>query len=192
MTASPRREVDANLLSGAAPRSAQPRAEPQDAGGQDPGDLVEALGGVMRLGWRGVAIVRRQGILLDTCYLPAVGRNRRARPAYGAEGLALSRKSRYLSQPPVHRRGRPLHFRRSSWIAARVSTPVVTASQYLVRPTRAASPLAPGWRTLAATRERRALPNGHSCAATLRGDRSAQDDEPVLPAGAAPTPCCLP
>ena len=44
MTASPGREVDANLLSGAAPGSAQPRAEPQDAGGQDLADLVEALG----------------------------------------------------------------------------------------------------------------------------------------------------
>jgi hypothetical protein len=45
MTASPGREVDANLLRGAAPGSAQTRAEPQDAGGQDLGDLVQALGG---------------------------------------------------------------------------------------------------------------------------------------------------
>jgi hypothetical protein len=45
MTASPGREVDANLLRGAAPESAQPAANPQDAGGQDLGDLVEALGG---------------------------------------------------------------------------------------------------------------------------------------------------
>jgi hypothetical protein len=44
MTASPGREVDANLLRGAALGSAQPRAEPQDAGGQDLRDLVEALG----------------------------------------------------------------------------------------------------------------------------------------------------
>jgi hypothetical protein len=44
MTASVGREVDAKLLSGAARGSAQPRAEPQDAGGQDLGDLVEALG----------------------------------------------------------------------------------------------------------------------------------------------------
>ena len=44
MTASPGREVDANPLRGAAPGSAQARAEPQDAGGQDLGDLVEALG----------------------------------------------------------------------------------------------------------------------------------------------------
>jgi hypothetical protein len=44
MTASPGREVDANLLRGAALGSAQTHAEPQDAGGQDLGDLVEALG----------------------------------------------------------------------------------------------------------------------------------------------------
>jgi hypothetical protein len=44
MTASPGREVDANLLLGAAPGSALPRAGPQDAGGQDLGDLVEAFG----------------------------------------------------------------------------------------------------------------------------------------------------
>jgi hypothetical protein len=43
MTASPGREVDANLLRSAAPGSAQARAHPQDAGGQDLGDLVEAL-----------------------------------------------------------------------------------------------------------------------------------------------------
>jgi hypothetical protein len=43
MTASPGREVDANLLRGAAPGSAQARAEPQDTGGQDLGDFVEAL-----------------------------------------------------------------------------------------------------------------------------------------------------
>ena len=35
MTASPGREVDANLLRGAAPGSAQTRAHAQDAGGQD-------------------------------------------------------------------------------------------------------------------------------------------------------------
>ena len=44
MTASPGREVDANLLRGAALGSAQARAEAQDAGGQDLRDLVEALG----------------------------------------------------------------------------------------------------------------------------------------------------
>ena len=44
MTASPGREVDANLLRGAAPGGAEARAEAQDAGGQDLGDLVEALG----------------------------------------------------------------------------------------------------------------------------------------------------
>ena len=43
MTASVGREVDANLLRGAAPGSAQTRAHPQDAGGQDFGDLIQAL-----------------------------------------------------------------------------------------------------------------------------------------------------
>ena len=50
MTASPGREVDANLLCGAAPGSAQTRAHPQDAGGQNLGDLVEALGGGHEVG----------------------------------------------------------------------------------------------------------------------------------------------
>ena len=45
MTASPGREVDANLLRGAALGSAQARANAQYAGSQDLGDLVEALGG---------------------------------------------------------------------------------------------------------------------------------------------------
>lgn len=44
MTASVGREVDANLLRGAAPGSAHSRAHAQDARGQDLGDLVEALG----------------------------------------------------------------------------------------------------------------------------------------------------
>jgi hypothetical protein len=44
MTASPGREVDGNLLRRAAPWSAQARANPQDAGGEDLGDLVEAFG----------------------------------------------------------------------------------------------------------------------------------------------------
>jgi hypothetical protein len=44
MTASPGREVDTNLLFGAAPGSAQARANAQDAGGQDLGDLIHALG----------------------------------------------------------------------------------------------------------------------------------------------------
>ena len=58
MTASPGREVDANLLRGAALGSAQPRAEAQDAGGQDLGDLVEALGGAHEVGVEAVRHVR--------------------------------------------------------------------------------------------------------------------------------------
>ena len=54
MTASPGREVDANLLRGAALGSAQARADAQDAGGQDFGDLVEALGGGHEVGVEGV------------------------------------------------------------------------------------------------------------------------------------------
>jgi hypothetical protein len=54
MTASPGREVDANLLRGAAPGSAQSRAEAQDAGRQDLGDLVEALGERHKVGVKAV------------------------------------------------------------------------------------------------------------------------------------------
>jgi hypothetical protein len=54
MTASVRREVDANLLRGAAPGCTQARAEPQNAGGQDLGDLVEALGGGHEVGMEGL------------------------------------------------------------------------------------------------------------------------------------------
>jgi hypothetical protein len=58
MTASVGREVDADLLRGAAPGSAQARADPQDAGREDLGDLVQALGwshqvGVERLAHAG-------------------------------------------------------------------------------------------------------------------------------------------
>ena len=44
MTASPGREVDGNPLHGAAPGSAQPAADPQDAGRQNLGDLIQAFG----------------------------------------------------------------------------------------------------------------------------------------------------
>jgi hypothetical protein len=54
MTASPGREVDANLLRGAAPGSAQTRPDAQDAGGQDLGDLIEALGRGHEIGVEGV------------------------------------------------------------------------------------------------------------------------------------------
>ena len=54
MTASVGREVDANLLRGAALGSAQARANPQDAGGQDLGDFVEALGGGQKVGADGI------------------------------------------------------------------------------------------------------------------------------------------
>jgi hypothetical protein len=54
MTASPGREVDANLLRGAAPGSAQARPDPQDAGGQDLGDLIEAFDRGHEVGVEGV------------------------------------------------------------------------------------------------------------------------------------------
>ena len=44
MTASPGREVDVNLLRGAAPGCTKPRAHAQDPDGQDLGDLVKAFG----------------------------------------------------------------------------------------------------------------------------------------------------
>jgi len=53
MTASPGREVDANLLRGAALGSAQARADPQDAGREDLGDLVEPLRGGHQVGMEG-------------------------------------------------------------------------------------------------------------------------------------------
>jgi hypothetical protein len=53
MTASPGGEVDRNLLFGAALGCAQARANAQDAGGQDLGDLVEALGGGHQVGVEG-------------------------------------------------------------------------------------------------------------------------------------------
>jgi hypothetical protein len=55
MTASPGREVDANLPRGAAPGSAQTGAGPDDAGGQDLGDLVDALGRGHQIGVEGLA-----------------------------------------------------------------------------------------------------------------------------------------
>jgi hypothetical protein len=54
MTASPGREVDANLLRGAAPGGTQTRPHAQDAGGEDLGDLVEALGRGHEVGVEGV------------------------------------------------------------------------------------------------------------------------------------------
>jgi hypothetical protein len=54
MTASPGRKVDANLLRGAAPGRAQARANSQDAGGQNLGDLVEPLSRDHEVGAKGI------------------------------------------------------------------------------------------------------------------------------------------
>jgi hypothetical protein len=69
MHASVGREVDANLLSGAAPGSAQARANAQDAGRQDLGNLVQALGWGHEVGVKGVrhASDRKGGSGLFTC-----------------------------------------------------------------------------------------------------------------------------
>jgi hypothetical protein len=84
MTASPGREVDRNLLRGGALGSAQARAEPQDAGGQDLGDLVEALVGRHEIGVEGVTALRPRGpgglTLLHTDYLPGPESRCRALP----------------------------------------------------------------------------------------------------------------
>jgi hypothetical protein len=70
MTASPGREVDRNLLRGAALRSAQARAGPDDAGRQDLGDLFEALSRGHEVGAYRVRHVRwRYGSdLADDCF----------------------------------------------------------------------------------------------------------------------------
>ena len=70
MTASPGREVDANLLRGAPPECAQTFTGADNAGGQDLGDLVEPLGGSheVRIKSVGRGCARSLG---HTCYLPA-------------------------------------------------------------------------------------------------------------------------
>jgi hypothetical protein len=71
MTASPGREVDANLLSGAALGSAQPRADPDDACGQNLGDLVEALGRGHQVGAEGLGQRSRRPGRLEKTISPA-------------------------------------------------------------------------------------------------------------------------
>jgi hypothetical protein len=65
MTASPGREVDANLLRSAALGSAQARMHAQNAGGQDLGDLVEPFGGGHKVRMQGTGH-RRSVIDSDT------------------------------------------------------------------------------------------------------------------------------
>ena len=73
MTASPGREVDANLLRSAAPGSAQARANAPDADGQDLGDLIQALGRGHEIGVEGVAphMTDQWRIVAHAGYLPA-------------------------------------------------------------------------------------------------------------------------
>ena len=78
MTASPGREVDANLLRGAALRGAQTRADPQDAGGQDLSDLVEALGGGHQVWIQGLGHGGAIGKCFSPDHLPTGAPKRRA------------------------------------------------------------------------------------------------------------------
>jgi hypothetical protein len=71
MTASPGREVDANLLRGAAPGCTQACANAQDAGRQDLGDLVEALSWGHEVGIEGVRHVSNGMKKLKAVHLPA-------------------------------------------------------------------------------------------------------------------------
>jgi hypothetical protein len=76
MTASPGREVDANLLRGAAQGCAQTRSNAQDAGREDLGDLVEALGRgheVWAEGVRHVTPLSRFSRSILHTYWPRVG-----------------------------------------------------------------------------------------------------------------------
>ena len=71
MTASVGREVDANLLRGAAPGSTQTRADAQDAGRQDLGDLVQALDRGHQVGVESVA---GRTVALSQLTVPGWGR----------------------------------------------------------------------------------------------------------------------
>jgi hypothetical protein len=54
MTASPGREVDPNLLRGAALGGAKAVADPDDAGSQDLGEFIEAFGRGHEVGIQGL------------------------------------------------------------------------------------------------------------------------------------------
>jgi hypothetical protein len=100
MTASPGREVDANLLRGAALGSAQPRSHAQGAGREDLGDLVEALGWGHEVGVEGVTpALRPQGpgglMLLHTGYLPVPESRCRALPPE-AKVFRVGRRSGFV------------------------------------------------------------------------------------------------
>jgi hypothetical protein len=79
MTASGGREVDANLLRGAALGSAQTCANAQDARGQDLGDLVEALGGGHQVGVERFGHVRPSADAFSPEHIPTPGPKRRVK-----------------------------------------------------------------------------------------------------------------
>jgi hypothetical protein len=81
MTASVGREVDANLLRGAAPGSAQTPAHAQDAGGKDVGDFVQTLSRGHQVGWRPFAPARRATHGGASSFMPLT--YRRAAPNVG-------------------------------------------------------------------------------------------------------------
>jgi hypothetical protein len=108
MTASPAREVNTNLLRGAAPGSAQARAHAQDAGRQDLGDLVEALGRGHQVGVESVRhALSLSRFSLDICYLLAAGRNRRGAWSRAEQNkLDIQIESQYRPQPQCNGLGK--------------------------------------------------------------------------------------
>jgi hypothetical protein len=126
----PGERADVRARAGCRPpgsRRFRPGAQRESSGRDEEGSPSSA-------GWGSCSILATYRRSIETVGLEQPG---------GAKGLALSLKWRYLSQPSVHRRGRTLHFRRFFQIAAKVSGSVVTESPHLVRPTRAALPVAP-------------------------------------------------
>jgi hypothetical protein len=95
MTASVGREVDANLLRGAAPGCAQARANAHDARRQDLGDLIQALGGGHEVGVKGnrhaVDSLGRSPLyvwLTRRATREQSARNRLGEPSWGSEGTS--------------------------------------------------------------------------------------------------------
>jgi hypothetical protein len=86
MTASVGREVDANLLRGAAPGSAQARSDPQDAGSEYLGDLVEPLGRGHEVGVEGVRHRSKGLTRASTIIIVRVDGSRNNRSALVSEG----------------------------------------------------------------------------------------------------------
>src|SRR5687767_12356061 len=94
MTASPGREVDRNLLPGAGLGSTRARTEAQDAGSQDLGDLVEALGGGHQVGVEGMRHPAVDFVLVILTYpqrCQSVGRSRTEARGWSSVPCSLGR-----------------------------------------------------------------------------------------------------